>query len=451
MQDARRQNNVTKLVGMFEKHQLKEQFLKDMSQKQEINKFSEISQQSIVDMNQTEIFELCENSAKHRCLDCNAFSEIGIIYCSCGRNLKYSRSPTTLQKTNCDFTSIPGFVIKKNTSRGPKHGASERQVMFYRMTQMLKKARHGKHGNHPTTFQGGANKKNTESHWRSTILAKREWVMLFDRIALERHDFSATKAERLQHAKHWILRLNADGSQKPLRQRPQFSVALKQCLKMQDAHLAETRRSLRPIRPEHQQRQRDDQQFEGGENCDYYIDRKIGWRYYRGPRENPSAACSSSTTQWQHSQWQTSWSSWYSQLINGGDFGFLEGIPENRQGCRQDPLTKHMCAVQFDHSAHRTLNALGLASISVPQNQFGHLVCHMSHTWLFSHALSSMSTSSFHLPIQPHNKNAQYIHHISKLIQSTSCAIKNHSGVKTCRMAENSRTTTHTETTCLMF
>ena len=84
------------------------------------------------DMNQIEMFELCENSATLQCPDCNAFSEVGIIYCSCGRNLKYSRSPPTLQKTNCDFTSIPGFVIQKNSSRGPKHGVSEGQVMFYK-------------------------------------------------------------------------------------------------------------------------------------------------------------------------------------------------------------------------------------------------------------------------------------------------------------------------------
>ena len=65
LQDARRQNNVTKLIEMLEKHQHKEQFLKDMSQKQEINKFSEESQKLLDDMNHTEIFELChQNSAK---------------------------------------------------------------------------------------------------------------------------------------------------------------------------------------------------------------------------------------------------------------------------------------------------------------------------------------------------------------------------------------------------
>ena len=73
--------------------------------------------------------------------------------------------------------------------------------------------------------------------------------------------------------------MNADGPQKPLRQRPEFAVALKQSLEMQDAHLTETQQSLRPIRPEHQQRQREDQQFEGGENFDYHVDRKTGWRY----------------------------------------------------------------------------------------------------------------------------------------------------------------------------
>ena len=39
-------------------------------------------------------------------------------------------------------------------------------------------------------------------------------------------------------------------------------------------------------------------------------------------------------------------------------------------------------------------------------------------------------------PFLPHTENTQYITHISKLRQSTSCAIKNHSGVKTCRVAE---------------
>ena len=46
----------------------------------------------------------------------------------------------------------------------------------------------------------------------------------------------------------------------------------------------ETEQTLIPICPQHQQRQRQNQQFEGGENFDYYVDRKTGWRYHREPR-----------------------------------------------------------------------------------------------------------------------------------------------------------------------
>ena len=43
-----------------------------------------------------------------------------------------------------------------------------------------------------------------------------------------------------------------------------------------------------------------------------YVGRKIGWRYYGEPRGNPSAASSSSTSQWQGYQWRSNWSSWHS-------------------------------------------------------------------------------------------------------------------------------------------
>ena len=64
--------------------------------------------------------------------------------------MKSSRSPTEFDQNNRDVTSIPGYVIKKNSSRGAKHGPSERQKMYCQAKQMLKKARQKKHGRHPT-------------------------------------------------------------------------------------------------------------------------------------------------------------------------------------------------------------------------------------------------------------------------------------------------------------
>ena len=110
-QDEQRQHTVAKLIEKFESHQYKEQFLKDMSQTQKINRFSEASQKLLKDMDQTEIFEIYENTTKLQSPACNSFTEIGIIYCSYGRNLKYKRSPTTFRKDNFDYNSIAGCII----------------------------------------------------------------------------------------------------------------------------------------------------------------------------------------------------------------------------------------------------------------------------------------------------------------------------------------------------
>ena len=56
----------------------------------EINEFSKESQDLIADMNNTAISELCETSSKQQCPDCNW--EAGIVFCSCGRCLRISRS-----------------------------------------------------------------------------------------------------------------------------------------------------------------------------------------------------------------------------------------------------------------------------------------------------------------------------------------------------------------------
>ena len=79
--DATRENNVKKLIEKFEKHQHKESYLKDLSQTQKINKFSKGSQELIADVNNTKIFELCENSSNQQCLGCNTYWENAIFCC----------------------------------------------------------------------------------------------------------------------------------------------------------------------------------------------------------------------------------------------------------------------------------------------------------------------------------------------------------------------------------
>ena len=118
---------VKKLIEKFENHPNKESFLQDFKQTKESNEFSKKSQELIADMNNTGIFELCENSSKQQCPDCKFFCKAGIVCCTCGRCLRISRSDKEVDKSNNDVVSIPGYVIKKNNKRGAGHGPSERQ------------------------------------------------------------------------------------------------------------------------------------------------------------------------------------------------------------------------------------------------------------------------------------------------------------------------------------
>ena len=105
-QNTKRENKVKKLIEKFENLKHKESFIQDLSQTQKINKFSKESQDLIADLNNNEMFELRENSSKQQCPDCNAYWELCITYCSSGRNMKSTRSPTAFDQNNRDVTSI---------------------------------------------------------------------------------------------------------------------------------------------------------------------------------------------------------------------------------------------------------------------------------------------------------------------------------------------------------
>ena len=60
--DTHRKDKVKQLIEKFENHPNKESVFQDFKQTKEINKFSKESQDLTADMNNTEIFELCETS-----------------------------------------------------------------------------------------------------------------------------------------------------------------------------------------------------------------------------------------------------------------------------------------------------------------------------------------------------------------------------------------------------
>ena len=184
---------------------------------------------------------------------------------------------------------------------------------------MLKKARHGKHGCHPTILSRWCG----EEEYRKSLSAKgwkQHHIILYDGIAVEKHIYIATRAERIQNSKRWIFTINAEET---LNQRPDFAQAKRECKRLHDEHLARTQEEYRTIPRSPQTRQRKGQQVEGNEEYDYAVDPETGWRFYKGSggnlqttssgsRANLQTASSSSST-WDQTQWKTSnWNSWHS-------------------------------------------------------------------------------------------------------------------------------------------
>ena len=64
------QSNSRSRIAETVKKLIQESFLQDLNTTEEINEFSEKSQKLIADMNDTEIFVLCETSSKKQCTDC---------------------------------------------------------------------------------------------------------------------------------------------------------------------------------------------------------------------------------------------------------------------------------------------------------------------------------------------------------------------------------------------
>ena len=118
-QDTKRRDKVKKLIQQFESRPNKESSLQDLNKTGKINEFSEKLQKFIADMNNTEIFELCEISSKKQCSDCSLCWEVGIVYCICVRIFESSQRTQEFDKNNYDVLLIPGRVIRKNTFAVP--------------------------------------------------------------------------------------------------------------------------------------------------------------------------------------------------------------------------------------------------------------------------------------------------------------------------------------------
>ena len=128
--------------------------LKDFEKSEEVNHFSQESKDLITEKGNNEIFEFYETSStKKQCPDCALHWEFGNVYCTCGKCMQPTAMNRQYNKDRYDSLSSPGYVIKKNQSRGPRHGQPMRQIMYHKARDMLRKAKLPKKGSCETILE----------------------------------------------------------------------------------------------------------------------------------------------------------------------------------------------------------------------------------------------------------------------------------------------------------
>ena len=73
----------------------------------------------IQDMENAELFELCETIPKVQCSECLLYWNHGIVYRTCGHLLR--ESSRCVLRWTWDLLSIPNYVIKKERPHGNRH------------------------------------------------------------------------------------------------------------------------------------------------------------------------------------------------------------------------------------------------------------------------------------------------------------------------------------------
>ena len=119
----------------------------------------------------------------------------------------------------------------------------------------------------------------------------------------------------------------------------------------------------------------------------FYVDPKSGWRYFREPRETRRQRLHLQLRSGKtHNGKRVGAHGIAHHLRNGGDFGFVEGIPENRWGCRQDTHSQDTLCSQA-----RTAQLMRLAQelhchLCAPKQVLSSGVSHVSSMVVLSRA-----------------------------------------------------------------
>ena len=184
-----------------------------------------------------------------------------------------------LNKDGFESLSIPGYVMKKNQSRGPSHGQSMPQVMYHKARDMLRKAK--------TSKEWFVRDYSGKMGHRCSLAKVIVWWRLDRRenqtvrsTCLGRPFLWSYTCRKGTMAKKLENVLNKEGKEGKIRQRPDFREAKHTYRWLYKEHVESTGQGSKSIHPAQQRWQNFQQQFDEHEEYAYMVHPRTGWIYY---------------------------------------------------------------------------------------------------------------------------------------------------------------------------
>ena len=134
--------NVQNLIQKIENHPQRHALQSDLQQHRQFNPFSKESRDVIKAAGNTELCELLDVEPKAQCKVCLSYSDVGIVYCTCGHFLRDdTKENKKYIKFTLDLFSIPNYSIRKGRPHGHRYGKKEGDHEYFIANQLKKKCK----------------------------------------------------------------------------------------------------------------------------------------------------------------------------------------------------------------------------------------------------------------------------------------------------------------------
>ena len=174
-------------------------------------------------MSYVEFFEMCEISPGVQCPHRLTYWTKGIVYCTCGTCLYLTEKTRKKIRDRFDTLSIPHNVIKKGPLHGGRHGNTERQRIYHSAHTAAKKANKRGYDTLLKRFQNCPICRESQL----AIRCYEAFGAHYDEISKEDRTYVCTAEEHRTRQNSWVLILNSQGTNGPMKQREDYADAIR--------------------------------------------------------------------------------------------------------------------------------------------------------------------------------------------------------------------------------